>query len=115
MSTLLESENFQGNIALNESRDTWHCRLGHCGLHILSLLKRNKVLYFKTAVADPCTTCHLAKSYKLSFTLVEHCATTPLELIHFDVWQSTIISPLFYLYVILVDDFSRFTGTYPLK
>lgn len=45
---------------------------------------------------DTCTICCLVKLYRLPFTLVEHHATVPLELIHSNVWNL-----LFYLRKVL--------------
>jgi len=83
----LESNHLLANVAVNESEDMWHRRLAHCGSHVLGLLKKNKVVHFETAFSDTCMTYYLAKSHKLPFSLVEHRATLPSELIHLDVWQ----------------------------
>lgn len=85
----LESEHLHANLALNESGDTWRRRLGHCGWNVLNLLKKIKLF------TDTCTICRLLKSCRLPFTLIEHRATVPLELIHSD--------------VVFVDDLPRFT------
>lgn len=85
-------------------------------MNVLNILRKNKCVSFKTAFRDTCTTCRLAKSQRLPFELVEHRSTSPLELIHSDVWQSPTLSHQgFRYYVSFVDDFSRFTWIYPMK
>lgn len=63
-----------------------------------------------------CVSCRLGKSYHLSFNLVEHCSSFPLDIIHSYVWKSPILSNLgFKYYVIFVDGFSQFTWLYLMK
>jgi len=60
--------------------------------------------------------CCLAKSHRLPFTPVEHRTDSPLQLIHSDVWQSSMFSHDGYkYYVSFIDDFLRFTWIYPMK
>ena len=50
------------------------------------------------------------------FSLSTRVSTSPLELVHFDVWSSPIISVSGYkYYVTFIDDFSRFTWLFPLR
>jgi transposase InsO family protein len=63
-----------------------------------------------------CTPCQLAKSRKLPFCDSSHVTSAPLELIHSDVWTSTVLSTNGdNFYIIFVDDFSRYTWLVPLK
>lgn len=58
----------------------------------------------------------LGKSQRLPFHLVIHCSSSPLDIIHSEIWQSPVLSNLgFKYYVIFYDDFSRFTWLYAMK
>jgi len=77
--------------------------------------KNPLVLDVCTAFHDNCTTCRLTKSHMLSFDLVEHRAHFYLELIHYDVWQSSILSHTgFEYYISFIEDCSCFTWIYPM-
>ena len=64
-----------------------------------------------------CDACLSSKSHRLPYTESDHWTTTPLELIHSDVWgPSPVESYLGYrYYVVFVDDFTRYTWLFPLK
>jgi transposase InsO family protein len=63
-----------------------------------------------------CTLSQLAKSRKLPFCDTSRVTSTPLELIHSDIWISPVLSTNGYkYYIIFVDDFSRYTWLIPLK
>lgn len=103
-------------VALRQPGDIWHCRLGHCGARVLDSLRKNNLISLLNSFSNSCVSCRLGKSQRLSFNLVDHCSSSPLEIIHSAVWQSPILSNLgFQYYVIFVDDFSRFTWLYPMK
>jgi len=70
---------------------SWHRQLEHCGVRILSLLRNRNLVSFPNKFHDFCKSCQLVKSHRLSFQLVEHHCQKPLELIHFDLWQSPIL------------------------
>lgn len=58
--------------------------------------------------------CQMAKSHKLSFPASTRNSTSPLALIHCDVWTSHILSLSgCRFYVLFIDDFSRFSWLYP--
>jgi hypothetical protein len=63
-----------------------------------------------------CEPCQLSKSKQLPFPLSPRITSTPLWLIHTDVWSSLVPSLEGYkYYVIFIDDYSRFSWLYPLK
>jgi len=63
-----------------------------------------------------CTPCQLAKSRKLPFCDSSRVTSTPLELIHCDIWIFPVFSTNGYkYYIIYVDDFSRYTWLITLK
>lgn len=56
------------------------------------------------------------KSHKLPFYEITISSTRPLEIIYSDVWKSPILSvDHFKYYLILVDNFTRYTWLYPLN
>ena len=61
-------------------------------------------------------TCNLAKTHRLPFGSTEHRIVAFLQLIHFDVWQSPVISYNgFKYYVLFIDNYSRFIWLYLMK
>ena len=104
------------NVALTESTDVWHHRLGYCGASVLDTLQKNSLVYFKSVFSNTYMTCYVAKSHRLPFTLAEHETNSPLQLIHSNVLQSPICSHHgCKYYVSFINDYSRFTWIYPMK
>ncbi|TQE05315.1 hypothetical protein C1H46_009090 [Malus baccata] len=95
----------------------WHSRLGHVSFSILQHLVSANKLPIKGSISSKfCQFCPLGKSHKLPFSLSSSMASSPLELIHCDVWMSPSLSISGYkYYVIFVDDYSRYTWLYPLR
>ena len=99
---------------LHNFGDFSHRRLGHCGTRVLDSLRNNKTIH--SSVFRTIVTYRLAKSQRLPFSLVEYCSNTPLQIIHSDVCETPHdYIKYFRYYVLLVDDFSRFTWLYPMK
>jgi hypothetical protein len=98
-------------IGIRASADVWHARLGHPST--------STTLDVITAYALPCASnklslCqpyYMAKAHKLPFYNSLSTITTPLELVHSDVWgPSPIISCNdFRYYLLLVDDYSKYS------
>ncbi|KAI5323439.1 hypothetical protein L3X38_032511 [Prunus dulcis] len=58
----------------------------------------------------------VGKSKTLPFSKSDSVSSSPLELVHSDVWSSPIVSVNGYRYYLLyVDDFSRYTWIFPMK
>ncbi|KAM0063403.1 putative RNA-directed DNA polymerase [Helianthus debilis subsp. tardiflorus] len=96
------------------SRETWHSRLGHPSDDVLS---RCSFLHLTNKTQHThCTACSFSKSTRLPFTSVVSHSTSPLHIIHCDIWgASPVMSRDGYRYFItFIDDFSRFTWMYPL-
>jgi len=116
LSSKLSRSPSQALVALRQSGDAWHRRLGHCGARVLDSLRENNSICLLNIFQNNCVSCRLGKAHRLPFHLVEHCSSFPLEIVHSDVWQSPVLSNLGYrYYVIFIDDFSRFTWLYPTK
>jgi len=116
LASLSVSSHSQACVAIRQSGDIWLRRLGHSGVQILDCLRKNNYISLLNSVRSDCVPCRLGKSQRLPFKLVDHCSSSPLDIIHSDVWQSPVLSNLgFKYYVVFVDDFSRFTWLYPMK
>jgi histone deacetylase 1/2 len=103
--------------ALKVSSARWHARLGHPSSqivqHVLSHNELPSVSNKYTLVGDAC---QQGKSHQLPFSLSQHVATAPLELIYSDVWGPTQTSVSGHNYYIsFVDAYSRFTWLYLIK
>jgi Integrase core domain len=96
------------------SAGTWHARLEHPSstttLHVINSSSlpclSSKLINYHN--------CSVAKAHKLSFTASISTSTTPLDVIHSDVWGTSPICSNngFRYYIIFVDDFSRYTWIY---
>jgi hypothetical protein len=100
------------------SSSIWHRRLGHPHLKIFHKIISSNQLPVTDSKAEPsvCCDCQLAKSRQLPFPKSQPVTSTPLELVHSDIWTLPIysISGCKY-YAIFVDDFSRYSWLFPLK
>ncbi|KAF3773206.1 Retrovirus-related Pol polyprotein from transposon TNT 1-94 [Nymphaea thermarum] len=101
-------------------RDTfklWHERLGHANDSLLNRMNSSKYIASDFMPKEHfCSVCALAKMHRLPFDSTELKTSSPLELLHADVWGS---SPCmsregYKYYLIIVDDFSRFTWIFML-
>ena len=80
-----------------------------------SLLQSNK-LSVSSKSLEFCSHCQLGKHHKLPFSDVSVHASSPLHVIHTDVWTSPIISNSgFKYFFIFVDEFSRYVWLYPMR
>ena len=70
-----------------------------------------------TNLVQTCTHCLYGKMHNLPFPKSHFVASSPFELVHFDVWGPAPVTSVngFRYYVIFVDHFTRFTWLYPLK
>src|SRR3954467_14075402 len=70
------------------SFDVWHARLGHVSHNVISLLNKNHHLCVTSLLSNPslCSSCQIAKSKRLPFTLNIERASNVLDLIHCDLW-----------------------------
>jgi transposase InsO family protein len=97
----------------------WHSRLGHPSNKILSSifpsLQCNPSL--SESVKTHCTHCLAGKMHQLPFPVSNKTVSSPFSLIHADLWgPAPIVSYTgFKYYLVLVDEFTKFTWTYLLK
>ena len=108
-----------GVRASNSSASTWHSRLGHPHVKILS-----HVLNKMSMPKPDCTSTNLfckhyilGKMTQLPFPTSCTKTTAPPQLVHSDVWGPTPVTSHngTKYYVSFIDDFSRFTWFFPLK
>ena len=63
-----------------------------------------------------CHACQLGKHVRLPFSRSQTVCFVPFQLIHCDLWTSPVASNSgFKYYLVIVDDFSHFMWTYPLR
>jgi hypothetical protein len=95
----------------------WHQRLGHPSISILQHLFRHQHLPLLGLVSQStvCECCQLGKSKQLPFSESIRSSSSPLEVIHFDVWTSPVPSLSgCKFYVLFIDEYSWFTWLYPI-
>ena len=99
------------------SSTTWHRRLGHPGRDVLAELSRSTDVPGTRAPADPlCHACQLGRHVRLPFSSSSSHATHAFDLVHCDLWTSPVLSISGYkYYLVVVDDFSHYTWTFPLR
>lgn len=92
----------------------WHNRLGHPSNYVFSHIS---IPSLSCSTFDKFrNACNTSKSTRLPFSPTLSWSTTPLHIIHYDIWgPSPRISRSNYRYfIIFIDDYSRFTWMYPL-
>lgn len=63
-----------------------------------------------------CHACQLGKHVRLPFSRSKTFSVVPFQLIHCDLWTSPILSIFgFKYYLVVVDDYSHFIWTFPLR
>uniref|UniRef100_A0A2N9HE74 Integrase catalytic domain-containing protein n=1 Tax=Fagus sylvatica TaxID=28930 RepID=A0A2N9HE74_FAGSY len=96
----------------------WHSRLGHPSAKVLA----NVFPCFNTSstskiVQEHCHHCLAGKMHQLPFPTSNKTVNSPFELIHADLWgpAPVVASNSFRFYLVLVDEFTKFTWVYLLK
>jgi histone deacetylase 1/2 len=94
----------------------WHRRLGHPGHEALSKLSSVLHLCNKDNSPSVCHACQLGRHIRLPFHTSGSRASSAFDLIHCDLWTSPVISVSGYkYYLVILDDYSHFLWTFPLK
>jgi hypothetical protein len=115
LSHLAPSSPTPAPLALVASTSTWHRRLGHSGVDILSKLSHDSSVVCSRCSHDLCHTCQLGRYNHLPFVSSNSRADTNFDLIYYDLWTSPIVSISVYkYYLIILDDHSHFMWTFPL-
>lgn len=101
----------------DKSVSLWHACLGNPGPAVLNLLRlTNSINCCSHALHSfQCTSCFTCKNVNLPFPVRVSVTSRPFQLIHSDVWTSSVPSLSGYrYYVIFIDDFSRYVWLFPL-
>ncbi|GJZ27086.1 ribonuclease H-like domain-containing protein [Tanacetum coccineum] len=103
-------------VLLSFSSTTWHKCLGHPGDDVLRRLELNNLISCrKSMLSALCHACQLGKHVKLPFYSSESSVDSLFEIIHSDIWTSSIPSESgIKYYAIFLDHFSHFVWVYPL-
>ena len=97
------------------TQDRWHQRLGHPGNSLLHSLKSSSFIDFSKPNNTLCKSCVFGKSVKLPFIDSMNKTHLPFDIIHSDLWTSSVLSTGGHRYYILfLDDLTDFLWTYPL-
>uniref|UniRef100_A0A453GJS8 Integrase catalytic domain-containing protein n=1 Tax=Aegilops tauschii subsp. strangulata TaxID=200361 RepID=A0A453GJS8_AEGTS len=98
------------------SSDLWHRRLGHPGAHTFSSLAKHFPHDCNKAPHSPCNACQLGRQPRLPFPSSFSKIYAPFDLIHCDLWTSPVVSfSGFQYYLVVLDDFTHFSWTFPLR
>jgi histone deacetylase 1/2 len=105
-----------GLIATTTSTELWHRRLGHPGRDSMLHLHKKSFIPCNKAATHVCHACQLGKHVRLPFSRSTSISVEPFQLIHCDLWTSPVLSISgFKYYLVIVDDFSHFMWTFPLR
>jgi hypothetical protein len=105
-------------LVVRPSPTLWHQWLGHPrSFSLQQVLSQNKLLVAPSNNnASVCNACQMSKSHQLPFYDSNNYSSSPLPLVHTDVWGLAIRSSSGYrYYVSFIDDFSRFSWIYVIK
>jgi hypothetical protein len=95
---------------------TWHRRLGHPSTDVLSSLSRAAIIRCNKSLHDFCHVCQLGKHSRLLFASSLSRSSTLFELVHCDLSTSPIDSfSGFKYYLVILDDFTHYIWTFPLR
>ncbi|KAJ4767670.1 Gag/pol [Rhynchospora pubera] len=107
----------QAFLSNRASTNVWHARLGHPSIATtLEVVNSNKLSCSRNKFSL-CHDCAQAKAHVLPFSPSSSVSTSPLQIVHSDVWgPSPIVSSQgFRYYITFVDDYSKFTWIYFMK
>jgi hypothetical protein len=101
---------FISMLRIKTSSLVWHFRLGHPSSDVVTRVVQGNNLplshydFNKNVI---CSSCQLRKGKKLPFHASNWVSSSPLELIHIDLWTSHVLSISGYkYYIVFVDDYS---------
>jgi hypothetical protein len=93
----------------------WHHRLGNPVPNVLSSLSRSSFISYNSTTHDFCHACQLGKHTILPFSSLSRADKT-FDLMHLDLWTYPVVSVSGSKhYLVIVDDFTYYLWTFPLK
>jgi histone deacetylase 1/2 len=94
----------------------WHQRLGHPAPAALASLNKWHLISCNKLACFICHSCQLGKHTRLPFSSSSSHTAAPFELLHCDVWTSPVTSISgFSYYLVILDDYTHFCWTFPLR
>jgi hypothetical protein len=100
------------------SVDLWHQHLDHPHTASLSSLLSDFAIPCNKNIhnSGTCSSCQQGKHVHLPFSSSNSTSIFPFELLHCDLWTSHVSSfSGFKYYLVILDDFSHFVWTFPLR
>jgi transposase InsO family protein len=92
----------------------WHACLDHPGTAVLHKLQSSSFIVCNKTNHRMCHACQLGKHVRLPFSPSMSSSKCPFELLHCDVWTSSVTSTSgFKYYWVLLDNFTHFCWTFP--
>jgi hypothetical protein len=102
--------------ALVASASTWHRRLGHPSVDVLSKLSHESSVVCSRRTHDICHACQLGRHIRLPFVGSNSRANNNFDLIQYDLWTSPVVSIFDYkYYLVILHDHSHFVWTFPSR
>jgi hypothetical protein len=89
-------------LPLVASTSTWHRRLDHSSVDVLSKLSHDSSVICSRRTHDLCHTCQLGCHTRISFASSNSHADNNFDLIHYDMWNSPIVSISCYKYYLVI-------------
>jgi hypothetical protein len=95
---------------------TWHRHLDHPDPDVLSSLSRSSFIQCTSNKHDFCHACQLGKHTRLPFCSSSHRTEHAFDLMHLDLWTSSVVSVSgSKYYLVILDEFTHYLWTFPLK
>jgi hypothetical protein len=95
--------------------EVWHYLLGHPGRDATTALQRMPTIPPDKLSSNLCHACQIGKQVRLPFSTSTSVTTSAFDLIHCDLWTSSVMSTSGYqYYMVIVDDFSHYFWCFPL-
>jgi hypothetical protein len=108
---------FTALLGVKTTDMVWHQQLGHPSTSIFQHLLRHQHLPLlgSVSLSNVCESCQLGKSKQLPSSESNRSSSSPLQIIHSDVWTSPVpsLSGCKY-YLLYIDKYNRFTWLYPI-
>jgi histone deacetylase 1/2 len=104
------------NLHVSLDTELWHSRLGHPGEASLHQILHSFGYSCSKSDRHTCHACRLGKHVRLPFSESNNISSFPFQLLHCDLWTSPIPSNSgFQFYLVILDDYSHFAWTFPLR